>query len=126
VNKFNSHWKSKSTKFGHYNDNIFVTIDQGASSMMAGSQVRMARAYLRWSVADLADKAKIGISTVQRIEQEDGPVAVSGVLEWQAAAREQSIQAVHDTLVRAGVTFLPDDGNGVGVRVKGKTMRAHR
>jgi hypothetical protein len=91
--------------------------------MISGAQVRAARAFLRWSAAELAKRAKLALSTVQLIEAVDGSPAAGGGLEWRAAARDESIKAVHDALVRAGVTFLPDDGNGVGVRAKGKTVR---
>jgi hypothetical protein len=87
-----------------------------ATGEITGAQVRMARAFLRWSVVDLAKKAKVGISTVQRIEATDGTPTVANDLEWRAQARDNSIAAVHEALVRAGVTFLHDDGRGVGVR----------
>jgi hypothetical protein len=31
--------------------------------------------------------------------------------------------AIHDGLVRSGITFLPGDGNGEGVRAKRRTLR---
>ena len=52
---------------------------------LTGAQVRMARAFLRWSVAELAAKANVGISTVQRIEAADDP-AVHDDLDWRASA----------------------------------------
>jgi len=60
-----------------------------------------------------------------------GPIGVispeaGGGLEWWAAAREESIRSIHDTLVRAGVTFLADDRNGLGIRVRGKTVRLEK
>jgi hypothetical protein len=85
---------------------------------VTGAQVRMARAFLRWSVADLAAKAKVGISTVQRIEAEDGPPNLSNDLRWRIQAREKSIAAVRFALERAGIKFLADDGDGIGVRGK--------
>jgi transcriptional regulator with XRE-family HTH domain len=78
--------------------------------MFTGAQVRMARAYLRWSIAELAEKSGVGISTIQRIEGEDG----------FPAARGGNIDAVYKTLVAAGVTFLPENDEGIGVRGKAK------
>jgi transcriptional regulator with XRE-family HTH domain len=89
---------------------------------ITGAQVRMARAFLRWSVAELAAKAKVGISTVQRIEAEDGSPIITDDLEWRAAARNEVIAAVRDALVREGITFLPEDRQGAGIR--GKTQRS--
>lgn len=89
---------------------------------ITGGQIRMARGFLRWSVAQLAERAGIGTTTVKAIEELDGSPAVDG-LEWRTEARQASIEAVRKTLHGAGVTFLADDGNGVGIRVKGKILR---
>jgi hypothetical protein len=89
---------------------------------LTGAQVRMARAFLGWSVAELAAKASVGISTVQRIEAADDP-AVRDDLDWRASARRESIQAIRETLIRAGITLLPDDGKGAGVRGKARKRR---
>ena len=91
-------------------------------SELTGAQVRMARAFLRWSVAELAEKANVGISTVQRIEAADDP-AVRGDLDWRASARGESIRAIRKTLIRAGITLLPDDGKGEAVRGKARNGR---
>lgn len=94
------------------------------SDETTGAQVRMARAFLRWSVADLAKKAKVGISTVQRIEAVDGRPTVGDDLQWRAEAREKTIAAVRETLMRSGITFLPDDGSGIGIRGKSSKKRS--
>jgi hypothetical protein len=86
---------------------------------LTGAQVRMARAFLGWSVTELATRADVGISTVQRIEAVDDPV-VRDDLDWRASARGKSIQAIRKTLIRAGITLLPDDGQGVGIRGKAR------
>jgi hypothetical protein len=39
-----------------------------SSGLSTAAQVRMARAFLRWSRAEAARRAKVGISTVQQIE----------------------------------------------------------
>ena len=95
------------------------------SDQVTGAQVRMARAFLRWSVADLAEKAKVGISTVQRIEAVDGSPAISDGLQWRAEAREKALAAIRVTLVTAGITFLPNDGRGVGLRGRVKGAGGH-
>jgi transcriptional regulator with XRE-family HTH domain len=82
--------------------------------IFTGAQVRMARAYLKWSISDLAEKSGVGISTIQRIEGEDG----------FPSARGGNIDAVYKTLSTAGVTFLPENDDGVGVRGKAKGRRA--
>lgn len=93
---------------------------------VSGGQIRAARAFLRWSIAELAERAGVGISTVQAIEAAEGAVTITGglsqTLEHRAAARAESIASVCDALVKAGCTFLPDDGHGDGVRAKGRTL----
>lgn len=81
--------------------------------LFTGAQVRMARAFLKWSVADLAEKASVGISTVQRIEAEDG----------FPAARGANIDAVYKALAASGITFLPENDDGVGVRGKRRSAK---
>jgi hypothetical protein len=81
--------------------------------MFTGAQLRMARAFLKWSAVDLAEKAVVGLSTVQRMELDDG----------FPAARGGNIEAVYKTLVAAGVMFLPETDEGVGVRGKHKAKR---
>jgi transcriptional regulator with XRE-family HTH domain len=93
---------------------------------ITGAQVRMARAFLRWSVSELAAKAKVGISTVQRIEASDGSPMIADDLEWRAAARNEVLAAVKDTLIRAGITFLAEDRRGMGIRGKLKGSRPSR
>jgi transcriptional regulator with XRE-family HTH domain len=82
--------------------------------MFTGAQVRMARAFLEWSIADLAEKSGVGISTIQRIEGEDG----------FPAARGGNIDAVYKALSASGITFLPENDEGIGVRGKLKARRA--
>jgi transcriptional regulator with XRE-family HTH domain len=82
-------------------------------AMFTGAQLRMARSFLKWSAVELAEKAGVGLSTVQRMELDDG----------FPAARGGNIEAVYKTLVAAGITFLPEDEAGVGVRGKYKVRR---
>jgi len=83
----------------------------------------MARALLRWTIADLAKRARVGISTVQVIEAADGVaeigLGIDQTRQHRAAARAESIEAIRKALVAAGVTLLSDDGKG-GVGVRGK------
>jgi transcriptional regulator with XRE-family HTH domain len=91
---------------------------------ISGAQVRMARAAVRWSLADLANKAGVGISTVQAIEAADDAATVNaGGLEttrdYREAARAESLGKIAKALTAAGATFLPDDGKqGPGIRVR--------
>ena len=68
----------------------------------------MARGYLRWSAKELADRAGVAESTIKRMEQGEGfPIA-----------RGANIEAVYKALVDAGIIFVPENGGGVGVRLR--------
>jgi predicted transcriptional regulator len=76
--------------------------------MITGAQIRMARGYLRWSGKELADKAGVAESTIKRMEQDEG----------FPTARGSNIEAVYKTLVSAGIVLVPENGGGVGVRIR--------
>jgi transcriptional regulator with XRE-family HTH domain len=96
-----------------------------AETRITGGQVRMARAFLRWSIADLADKAGVGISTVQAIEAaaDAAEIDAGGLAttrDYRAGARAETLGKIATAFSRAGVTFLPDDGKGPGIRGRAK------
>ncbi len=70
--------------------------------------MRAARALLRWRAQDLADKANVGIATIQRAEKENGPVAMI----------PSTMDAIRRTLETAGISFIPENGEGAGVRLR--------
>ena len=78
--------------------------------MLTGTQVRAARALLRWSAQELAKNAGVGVSTVQRIEGSEGVPPVSA----------RNLQAIQRALEAAGVAFIDEDGGGPGVRLRHK------
>ena len=74
--------------------------------MVSPSQIRMARAALKIGVRELADIAGVNAGTVNRYETEKGGL--------QAETRDK-LQAA---LEARGVSFLPDNGEGAGVRLR--------
>jgi ribosome-binding protein aMBF1 (putative translation factor) len=77
--------------------------------MITGSQIRAARAMLRWSSTYLATKACVGVQTIIRFEAVDGvpPSRSSTLLDVKAA------------LEAAGIEFInSDNGRGPGVRLR--------
>jgi predicted transcriptional regulator len=76
--------------------------------MLTCEQVRAARAILRLRAVDLAERAGVNLSTIQRTEKSDGPVPM-----MPANAR-----AVQTALEAAGVEFIPENGGGAGVRLR--------
>ena len=73
---------------------------------ITASQLRAARALVRWSADDLAERSRISVSTIVQAEAEDGPVPV-------VAADARALKLA---LEKAGVDFIPEDIAGVGVR----------
>ena len=72
---------------------------------MTPMQCRAARAALGWNLQRLAEQAGVAINTANSFER-GRDVLYSNVNRIQAA------------LEAAGVTFLQDDGDGPGVRVR--------
>jgi len=71
------------------------------------AQIRAARALVKLSADDLADRAKVGIATIRRAESDTGPKTSAVVLN-----------ALRHALEAAGVEFLAVDNGGPGVRLK--------
>jgi transcriptional regulator with XRE-family HTH domain len=92
-----------------------------AVKITTGSQVRAARAFLDWTIAHLAKESGVGISTVQEVEKINGEPRVVSTLQWRSEARDEAIAKIVATLEAAGITFLPETRNGVGLRGKIKS-----
>ena len=76
--------------------------------MISGAQIRAARALLGISATELAERADVDWSTVQRFEGTEGvPKSRSGTL-----------QRIKDTLENAGITFVGDPVASPGVRLR--------
>ena len=73
--------------------------------MVTGSQIRMARAALRWSAKELAEKASVSWETIQRMET-----------RGTEPSRFENVAAVQRALEGAGVEFIDRNGGGPGVR----------
>lgn len=76
--------------------------------MLTCEQLRAARAIVRWRAVDLAERAGVNLSTIQRAEKADGPVPMMPANE----------KAVRQALEAAGIEFIPENGGGAGVRLK--------
>jgi ribosome-binding protein aMBF1 (putative translation factor) len=91
---------------------------------ITGAQIRAARAFLDWTIRDLSAAAEVSESTIRSIEQHHGAIQITGglepTLEYRANAREASINKLADALTAAGITFLPESVQGVGLRGKHK------
>ena len=78
-------------------------------AMITSEQIRAARALLRWSAQDLADKSGIGFRTIQRFESESGI----------PASRTSNLIAIQQALEDAGVVFIDQSAeSGPGVKLR--------
>ena len=76
--------------------------------MITGSQIRMARAHLKWTLEELAKRAGVGLSTVRRMESANGP----------PPSTVANLQAVQRAFEAAGIEFIPANGGGPGLRLQ--------
>jgi transcriptional regulator with XRE-family HTH domain len=76
--------------------------------MISGMQIRSARAALRWTIEELAEKSGLGLRTIKRFE------AVDGV----PPSRTQTLMEVKVAFEAAGIEFIgtPDDSPGIRLR----------
>jgi hypothetical protein len=72
------------------------------------AQIRAARALLRWSAAELAREAALGLATVKRAELADGETSMTMANDL----------AVRRALEAAGVELIDENGGGPGVRLR--------
>jgi transcriptional regulator with XRE-family HTH domain len=73
--------------------------------MIASTQIKAARALLGWTAEDLATSSGVGISTIRRLELQEG-VPNANVL---------TLSRLKSALEKAGVEFIgtPEDRPGV-------------
>jgi ribosome-binding protein aMBF1 (putative translation factor) len=77
--------------------------------MISSSQIRAAKALLRWSGENLANKAGVSLSTIRRVE------ASEGVPDTQ---NMKTLLSIMKALEEAGIEFIgaPDDRPGVRLK----------
>ena len=73
---------------------------------MKPAQVRMARAALNWSLADLANAAGVHRNTISNFET------------GKFAGDQDKLAAIRAALESAGIEFIPENGGGAGVRLR--------
>jgi transcriptional regulator with XRE-family HTH domain len=75
------------------------------SVTMLAIQSRMARAAIGWGVRELAAAAKVSPDTIARLERGE-------------TLYPRTVEAIRTALEAAGVEFIPENGGGVGVRLR--------
>ena len=75
--------------------------------MLTCNQIRMSRAALGWSISKLSQRSSVSVSTIKRLESEEG----------LKKATEANLRLIRETLQGAGIEFIGDELNGPGVRL---------
>ncbi|MER8653430.1 helix-turn-helix transcriptional regulator [Mesorhizobium sp. M0847] len=68
-------------------------------------QLRAARGLIGWSQQDLAEKAEVGRATIADFEA------------GKRTPYATTLARLRETLITAGVEFIPENGGGAGVRL---------
>ena len=78
--------------------------------MISGVQIRAARAALRWTIDELAEKSGLGVRTIKRFEGFDGI----------PSSRTSTLAELKGTFEAAGIEFTgtPEDGPGIRLRTR--------
>jgi transcriptional regulator with XRE-family HTH domain len=74
--------------------------------LITSDQIRAARALLRWSGKDLAEKTGLGFSTLMRLE----------VLDGVPSAQAKTLENIQKAFEKAGIEFIGTSEEGAGVR----------
>jgi transcriptional regulator with XRE-family HTH domain len=75
---------------------------------LTSSQIRAARALLRWNAEDLARESSLGVTTIRRAELTEDETSLTAANDL----------AVRRALEAAGVEFIDENGGGPGVRLR--------
>ncbi|MEI5682188.1 helix-turn-helix transcriptional regulator [Mesorhizobium sp. CCNWLW179-1] len=74
---------------------------------LTSDQVRAARALLKWDQKTLAERSKVSVATIKRLEPLSGTIKANKV----------TVDALRRALEAGGVEFIPENGGGAGVRL---------
>ena len=91
-------------------------MSQGQKRLLSSSEIRAARALLRWTAADLANQSAVSLRTIRRAE----------LTEDETSMTVANDSAVRRALEAAGVEFIDENGGGPGVRLRKSRMGQKR
>jgi ribosome-binding protein aMBF1 (putative translation factor) len=78
------------------------------SKHLTSSQIRAARALVRWSAERLARESAVGVTTIRRAELTEAVTSMTAANDL----------AVRRALENADVEFIDENGGGPGVRLR--------
>ena len=74
--------------------------------MLTSDQIRAARALVRWSARELAERADLSLPTIQRLEAAEGVPSTS----------VHTLMSIKAALEKMGVEFTNDEAPGVRLK----------
>ncbi|MFO1392791.1 MAG: helix-turn-helix transcriptional regulator [Steroidobacteraceae bacterium] len=86
--------------------------------MITASQLRAARAMLGIDQKQLADRARLSLPTIQRMEASDG------VIRGNVDSLTKVVQALEDLGIELIGDGAPSAGGGRGVRMRDRAVRS--
>jgi transcriptional regulator with XRE-family HTH domain len=75
---------------------------------LTSPQIRAARALIRWSALELAERSGVGVTTIRRAELTQSETKLTRVND----------QAIRRVLEAAGIEFIDGNDGGTGVRLR--------
>jgi transcriptional regulator with XRE-family HTH domain len=82
--------------------------------MLQVAQLRAARALLGWRQEDVAQAASVGVATIRRIENQEGPLM----------GYVSTLRKIQEAFEQAGIQFIDEDEmGGFGVRMAKKKKK---
>ena len=78
--------------------------------MITSGQIKAARGLIGWTARQLAEKSKIGFSTLIRLESEEGV----------PSSHVKTLGSIKEAFEKAGIEFIGSPEDGAGVRWKSK------
>jgi transcriptional regulator with XRE-family HTH domain len=78
--------------------------------MITGTQIRSARAALRWTIEELAEKSGLGVRTIKRFEQFDG----------FPQSRTSTLVQLKTAFEAAGIDFIGTADDSPGIRLRSR------
>jgi ribosome-binding protein aMBF1 (putative translation factor) len=88
------------------NNAIWHYMGQELIKPLTSDQMRAARALLRWSAEDLAQRSSVSLRTIRRAE----------LAELHTTLTTANNLAIRRALESAGIEFIDENGGGPGVR----------
>ena len=76
--------------------------------MITAAQIRAARATLRWSAAELSERAGVGVQTIKRFEASEGV----------PPSRSSTLMDVRAALELGGIEFIGTPNDAPGIRIR--------